>query len=342
MEEEYVPQSQQLIEQAQPQAMPSQNEMFLKLMNDELNRDPQVTPQQREELTNELMNKKSEFANGNKNDQANIQQETIEKSQMLTVPEEFKKKIAETLTDTNGFGHNPIEKLGPMANNIANIINGTSQPIFKEKVPGYEMEDGKWMSMEEITDMLSGMKLDQASKEGMKVLLDDTVRKAEAVQDGDDPTFNYQKEFNNIKQKIVETGNLESLMVDKIFGNRTFKDDLMSAIQKGTYADMGIPEAQVQDPTPEDGRITSEDAKIIYGTITQDKDMLKDYLAEYYTKALEQNHNNNLSPAIRRNMQMNQTKPQTVDPVDQVTPQALQGGKLDENRVFVPKNPPII
>ena len=313
MEEEYVPQSQQPMEQAQPQAMPSQNEMFLKLMNNELNRDPQVTPEKREEIFGFAMNRKERFANGDKNEQANVQQETIEMAQMMTVPEEFKKKIAETLTDANGFGHNPVEKLGPMANNITNIINGTSQPIFKDKVPGYEMEDGNWMSMQEITDMLNGMKLDQVSKEGMKVLLDDTVRKAEAIQDGDDPTFNYQKEFNNIKQKIIEPGNLGSLMVDKIFGNRTFKDDLMSAIQKGTYAGMGIPEAQVQDPTPEDGRITSEDAKIIYNTITQDKDMLKDYLAEYYTKALEQNYNNNLSPAMRRNMKMNQNKPQSIN-----------------------------
>ena len=323
MDEEYVPQSQQPMEQAQPQAMPSQNEMFLKLMNDELNRDPQVTPEKREEIFGFAMNRKERFANGDKNEQANVQQETVEMAQMMTVPEEFKKKIAETLTDDTGFGHNPVEKLGPMANNIVNIINGTSQPIFKNKVPGYEMEDGKWMSMEEITDMLSGMKLDQGSKEGMKVLLDDTVRKAESIQDGDDPTFNYQKEFNNIKQKIVETGDINSLVQDKIFGNRTFKDDLMSAIQKGTYADMGIPEAQIQDPTPEDGRITPEDAKIISNTIMQDKEMLKDYLTEYYTKALEQNYNNNLSPAIRRNMEMNQTKPQATNPVVQSTPQSI-------------------
>ena len=318
-----MPQSQQPMEQAQPQAMPSQNEMFLKLMNDELNRDPQVTPEKREEIFGFAMNRKERFANGDKNEQANVQQETVEMAQMMTVPEEFKKKIAETLTDDTGFGHNPVEKLGPMANNIVNIINGTSQPIFKNKVPGYEMEDGKWMSMEEITDMLSGMKLDQGSKEGMKVLLDDTVRKAESIQDGDDPTFNYQKEFNNIKQKIVETGDINSLVQDKIFGNRTFKDDLMSAIQKGTYADMGIPEAQIQDPTPEDGRITPEDAKIISNTIMQDKEMLKDYLTEYYTKALEQNYNNNLSPAIRRNMEMNQTKPQATNPVVQSTPQSI-------------------
>ena len=54
-------------------------------------------------------------------------------------------------------------------------------------------------------------------------------------------------------------------------------------------------------------------------------------------------HRNNKGKLDNKaNMQMNQTKPQTVDPVDQATPQALQGGKLDENKVFVPKNPPII
>tara|TARA_R110002020_G_scaffold259366_1_gene473267 strand:+ start:10618 stop:11601 length:984 start_codon:yes stop_codon:yes gene_type:complete len=325
MEEEYVPQSQQPVEQTAPQAMPSQNEMFLKLMNEELNRDPKVTTQEREDLTKKTLELKKDFANGDKNEQANIQQQTVEMAQMMTVPEEFKKKIAETLTDSENFGHNPVEKLGVYAPDIINIMNGSSQPIFKDKVPGYEMNNGEWMSMEDITDMVNNMKLDQGSKEGMKVLMDDVVRKAEDVQPGDDPSFNYQKEYNNIKEKIVETGNISSLTIDKIFGNRTFKDDLISAIQKGTYTDMGIPEAQVQDPTPEDGKITSEDAKIISGMIMQDETMLKDYLAEYFTKALEQNYNNNLSPASRRNMQMNQTKPQ-----------AIQGGTIDSKKVFVP------
>ena len=57
--------------------------------------------------------------------------------------------------------------------------------------------------------------------------------------------------------------------------------------------------------------------------IIQDKNMLKDYLAEYFTKALEQNYNNNLSPTARRNMQMNQTEPQATNPVVQSTPQSI-------------------
>lgn len=277
------------------------NESFTKEMNNELNRMPNVSTEEHEEIRAFCEEKKNEYANSDKKTQFQIQQETLEKAQMLTVPEEFKKQIAQTLTDTNNFGHDIIGKLGDMAGDFQNIANGTSQPIFKDKVPGYEMSNGEWMSMESINDMLSTMKVDQGSKEGMKVLLDDVIRKAENIQPGDDPTFNYQKEYNNIKNKIVETGDLKSLTIDKIFPNRTFKDDLISAIKQGTYKEMGIDNDQVQDPTPDDGKITEEDAKIISNTIIQNEDMLKEYLAEYYTKALEQNYNNNLSMEVKNN-----------------------------------------
>tara|TARA_R100000152_G_C6731697_1_gene156303 strand:- start:40 stop:1059 length:1020 start_codon:yes stop_codon:yes gene_type:complete len=336
MEEEYVPQSQQPIEQAQPQSIPDQNEMFLKLMNEELNRDPNVSQEENEELYNYGVDAKDRFSKADKNEQAAIQKETLEKAQKMTVPEEFKKQIAETLSDTESFGHNPIEKLGPYANDVIDIIKGGSQPIFKDNVPGYEMHNGEWMSMANITDLFSGMKVDQGSREGMKVLLDDVIRKAENVQPGDDPSFNYQKEYNNIKEKIVETGDLKSLTLDKIFPNRTFKDDLISAIKQGTYKEMGIADNQIKDPTPEDGRITEEDAKVISEVIMQDKNMLKDYLAEYYTKALEQNHNNNLSPDVRRILKMNQTKPQVTQPVDTDPPQLISEGTVDNNGVWTP------
>ena len=277
------------------------NESFTKQMNDELNRTPNISPEEQEELRIFCEEKKNEYANGDKKTQFSIQQETLEKAQMLTVPEEFKKQMAETLTDTKNFGHDIIGKLGDAAIDFQNIANGTSQPIFKDKVPGYEMSNGEWMSMQEITDKLNTMKVDQGSREGIKVLLDDVIRKSENIQPGDDPTFNYQKEYNNIKEKIVETGDLKSLTIDKIFPNRTFKEDLISAISTGTYKDMGIPDEQVQDPTPGDGRITKEDAKIISNTIIQNEDLLKEYLAEYYTKALEQNWNNNLSQEVKNN-----------------------------------------
>ena len=63
MEEEYVPQSQQPVEQAAPQAVPNENEMFLKLMNEELNRDPKVTTQEREDRLDLLKFQLNDYVN---------------------------------------------------------------------------------------------------------------------------------------------------------------------------------------------------------------------------------------------------------------------------------------
>ena len=275
------------------------NEDLYKVMNNELERDPNLSTEERENLTNELHGMKEEYANSDNTGRANIEAELVEKAQSMTQPEEFKKTIANTITDTENFGHDLLEKLGDQAPHFASIADGSKPVIYQEKKAGYEMANGEWMSFDSIIDMLNGMKVDQGSRGGLKVLLDDVIAKAEEIQPGEDAEFNYQKEYNNIKEKIVESGNIKSLTVDNHFGNRTFKDDLMSAIQKGTYEQMGVTKDQIQDPTPGDGKITEEDAKVIYETITKDETMLKDYLAEYFTKALEQNWNNNLSQEVR-------------------------------------------
>tara|TARA_R110002012_G_scaffold308477_1_gene514741 strand:+ start:8764 stop:9732 length:969 start_codon:yes stop_codon:yes gene_type:complete len=305
------------------QNVPISNDDFLNAMKNESNRDPDVSQEKRDELTDELRGMKDEYANGNKKDQANLESELIEKAQSMTQPEQFKKEIASTLTDVINFGHDPVEKLGPFANDIMKIMDGGNPVIYKDKKAGHEMSNGNWMSYDNIIDMLNGMKVDQASKGGLKVLLDDAIAKAEEIQPDENSEFNYQKEYNNIKEKIVESGNIKSLTVDKMFGNRVFKDDLISAIQKGTYKEMGVTDDQIKDPTPEDGKITEEDAKAIYGMITKDETMLKDYLTEYFTKAIEQNYNNNLSPEVRRNKKVNQAPPQATEPVEQEKPQAL-------------------
>jgi len=340
MPEEYVPQSQQPVEQMAPQSVANENEVFLKAMNNELNRDPDLSDDKRAELTNELHGMKDEYANGDKNNQASLEAELVEKAQSMTQPEQFKKEIASTLTDTIYFGHDPVEKLGPFANDIMKIMDGSNPIIYKDKKAGYEMHDGNWMSYDDINDMLNGMKVDQASKGGLKVLLDDVIAKAEEVQPDENSEFNYQKEYNNIKEKIVEGGNIKSLTVDKMFGNRVFKDDLISAIQKGTYKEMGVMDDQIKDPTPEDGRITEEDAKTIYGMITKDEAMLKDYLAEYFTKALEQNWNNNLSTEVKNNKEVKTNKKNIEDQTKRPLPPPQKSkvpGAVVVNDTFEPK-----
>jgi len=56
------------------------NESFTKQMNDELNRMPNISPEEQEELRIFCEEKKNEYANGDKKTQFSIQQETLEKA----------------------------------------------------------------------------------------------------------------------------------------------------------------------------------------------------------------------------------------------------------------------
>jgi hypothetical protein len=255
-----------------------------------------------DKLTDEEMQNKEIYANAKTNkEKSNLEAQLIEKAQSITQPEQFRKNVAGLISDSYTFGHDPSSKLGELTEDFANIMSGQLPVVYKDKIAGHELSNGEWMSFDQIIELLNTKKVDEGSKSGVQALLDDIVRKAEAIQPDEDSTFNYQKEFDNIKNKIVENGNLDSLVYDRIFGNRVFNDDLQAAIKSGTYKDLGIPDQQVQDPTPEDGKITEEDAKIISETIINDKEALKMYLSEYYTKALEQNWNNNLSPEVKKN-----------------------------------------
>ena len=321
--------------------MPNTNELINKICQDELERDPNLSQEEMAKLTDEEMANKEKYANSQTNkDKKSLEAQLLEKAQSMTQPEEFRKSIANTISDTGSFGHNPSVKLGDMTEDFAKMISGQLPVVYKDKKAGHELSNGEWMSFDQITEMLNSKKVDEGSRAGIKALTDDVVRKAEALQPDEDSTFNYQKEFNNIKNKIIEPGNLDSLTYDKIFGNRVFNDDLQAAIKSGTYKDLGIQDEQVQDPTPEDGKITAEDAKIISEVIVNDKDMLKEYLSEYYTKALEQNWNNNLSQEVRNNKEIKTNKKnieeQTKRPLPQ-RPQPKVPGAVVVNDTFEPK-----
>ena len=47
-----------------------------------------------------------------------------------------------------------------------------------------------------------------------------------------------------------------------------------------------------------DGKISFADALVIFTELMNDKERAKDYVAEYYTKFMEQNFNNNISKEV--------------------------------------------
>ena len=151
-----------------------------------------------------------------------------------------------------------------------------------------------FQSQDEINGKVDENTMDGNAKEGIEGIINGAVDKATNWKEGD--SFNYQKTFNNVRNNVIENGKLKSLARDKIFGGRSFKKDLKAALRTETYENLGIPKELVDklDPT-DNGKITRRDARRIYKEIAADEDMLKDYLAEYYTKAVEQNYNNSLS-----------------------------------------------
>tara|TARA_R110002020_G_scaffold5285_9_gene22196 strand:+ start:1278 stop:2273 length:996 start_codon:yes stop_codon:yes gene_type:complete len=328
MEEEYV-------EQNTPQ--PISNDIFNKAMTNELNREPEMLEEQKSELTDKLLEMKSNYANSATNkDKEIIETEAVKMQQKITLPEQFRKNLAGTVSDSYNFGHDPVGKLGEgLSNDIMDITNGNREATYEKGTPGYEMSSGEWMSFDQINELLSDFKVDGGSRQGIKTLLDDVVRKAEATKPSDNSDFNFMKEKNNIINKIIEPGNLDSLANDKMFGNRVFKNDLQSAIMKGTYKEMGIPDEQIVDPTP-DGNISPEDAKIITSTIMQDKELLKNYVADYYTKALEQNHYNNLSPEVRNNKKIKTNKKNIEEQTKKPQSNILKGGTMNDKGIFIP------
>ena len=286
------------------------------ITNDELNLSMKEGADQQLDLTDKeyailsekYMNRKMDYAAAKNDTQGNMVKEMINREvqadkQYLTKAMDLKTNITSTLTDTNKFGHNPTAKLGAEnAEFLSSISKGEIELSFKGKNAGYQMTNGTFMSVDEIqSQLIDAYKLDETARKGVKAIIDDSIRQAQDVLPGQNSKFNYQKEFNNIKNKIVNNSNLNSLINDRIFGNRVFKEDLTSAISLGTYEQMGLTQDQVfgLDPT-KDGNISNEDALAITAEVMKNQDMLKDYLTEYFTKAVEQNYNNNLSEDVKQ------------------------------------------
>tara|TARA_R100001594_G_scaffold75090_1_gene109821 strand:+ start:416 stop:1336 length:921 start_codon:yes stop_codon:yes gene_type:complete len=285
------------------------NEDFNYSMKEAAQKTPDLSDKKYAELTKKYMQRKREYADAGNDSEGTAKKEMINREvqgdkEIMTRALELQSEIASVTTNSNKFGHNPIGKLGEDgAKLLSDIATGKNELTFdEENKPGYKTDAGHFMPIDAVkVELLEPNKVDHMARKGVKAIMDDSVRKAKNILPNENHNFDYQKEFNNIKNKIVDNGNLKSLANDKIFGNRVFKDDLKSAIELGNYQEMGLTEEQLHlfDPTKGDNAITSEDAEAITQNILQNEDLLKDYLAEYYTKAVEQNFNNNLSTEIK-------------------------------------------
>ena len=315
---------------------------FFNLMDSKLNEETSFPQEQMAQLTDEFMAMKEQYANGDKKQHALLEAEVVQRGDRISKEEMFKTNLASLLGSGSKIGHSPTEKMAGYTQDVIDIVNGDNKPTYDGNTPGYELHDG-WRSMDDIEKMVKSRNVDESSKELIQTMISDQQSLASEIQPGDNAEFNFQKVHNNVKTKIIEQGNINSLATDKIFGNRVFKDDLLSAIENGTYGELGLTEEVIQnmDPTP-DGKISTEDAAQITSGILQDDDMLKTYLTDYYVKAIEQNFYDNLNPDVRKAKakEAQQLKKNTLQQKPQLGSDfkidiKKRGGKI-KNGVYVP------
>ena len=95
---------------------------------------------------------------------------------------------------------------------------------------------------------------------------------------------------NVINAEGMTPARLNSLATDNIWGGSSWKTDMEEALQKGTYSYLGIDDGDFEDPTPNDNKITPEDAAKITAAIMKDENLLKDTLGDYYTRYAKSNY----------------------------------------------------
>ena len=261
------------------------SEELLNTAKTELNRD--VTKRDSEEiafLTKNFKNKKEEYAKGDKNTKAKLEAEVVQTGERIFNADSFRQELSDEINNTEKNGHDPASKFPDYAKDFQAIMDGRLEVVYDDNnTPGYELNVGGFMPMQSIIEMIKGNAVDQKSKAGLKMLLQNQKALSDKANKTKEASFNYQKEYDNVMRTIVEAGDMRSLASDKIFSDRVFKDDLFNSIQRGTYKDLGLTENTVKgmDPTP-NTPITPEDALTITSAIMKDEDMLKPYLKETF------------------------------------------------------------
>ena len=316
------------------------NEKLMQTANNELNRD--VTKKDSEEivqLTENFKNKKEEYAKGDKNTQSQLDAEVVQIGDRIFKADSFRQELASELTNTDEIGSDIEYKFPDNMNDFNAIINGSLEVTYdSNNNPGYETKNG-FMTMQGILDMVKNNKVDKKSKAGFEMLLKNQKGLSDKANKTKEASFNYQKEYDNVMRTIVEAGDMRSLASDKIFSDRVFKDDLFNSIQRGTYKDLGLTENTVKgmDPTP-NTPITPEDALTITSAIMKDEDMLKPYLAEYFTNALEQKYLINLDEDVRNDLMAKKVASSSSSAAKQIISNEIQvGGGIVKNGIYIPK-----
>ncbi len=253
----------------------------------------------KEQIANALYPLQTEFLNSSSN---LGRQKVLDKVADLTKEVgdiEDLKDLASKTSNIKKYGSNYLGKKNNFANTNVDIVSNkaeikTINGMQYVKVNDNDLKsnvmldqvdliEGNYISFHDYKDFLKKNEFDFKSSDAIYNIIN-TINESE--------NFNRDSIFNNLKNNIIGSGNLESLINDNIFGNKSFKENFIETLMDASYEDLGLSvteeEIKELDPT-NDGKISMEDAVVIFGELTEDKNQTIDYVAEYFTKFAEQN-----------------------------------------------------
>ena len=281
------------------------------------------TEGQKESVLSVVLDAQNKYRFGDKFEKGEANEQILSLKNNMLLTESFKYETANAVMNPDSFSVNSYNRLNEtLKNGLVNIFNKSSLPVTKDGKPGYII-DNKFMGLGEIQDEIEKVKVDDNSRNIFNIMRDDVANSAKKIQGAEFSDFNFRKTYANVYDNLVSQGDLSSLANDKVVSNRIFKDDFEKAIMAGSYKDFGITDDMIKDPTPEDSKITAEDARIISDELMKDEKLLAQTLTDYFTNSLAKNHYNNLSSTVQRNRKINQYTPQSMQNNNNYTPQSI-------------------
>ena len=309
-----------------------------------------TTPEYKRE-EKRLKKMRQKYIISGKTEREMLLRELDQNSTQQQMSDELKKKIAKLAKDDkSGLSKNFTGS--PTGESLIKGMLGA--PTTNEETGEDEWEiinsDGEkeMMSAKKIWTMLDENTRDGSTQDLISNLASSSADAADMSLANDNGIFNYDQNYRNIKNQVVERGNFKSMVNDPdvLIEGRVFKDDLVEMIMTNSYGDLGIKDQKITRLDKrfgsEDG-ITQNDAKVIADKLLENEYMSKKYLTTYITNYLEKNwisenknvgNNKNIANSNNQISELKPNKNPQLNPDEIKLYSSLDPSKVEEAKEY--------
>jgi hypothetical protein len=206
-----------------------------------------------------------------------------------------------------------------------NSTTGEREYLDPDEAEALLKDEKKFVTVDEIKDHVRSKAKDNSAAQNLSANIGNGAQKAKNLKVGDNMSFD-REEARGRYSKIIDNTDIYKLAEKKMVGNTSFKQDLTEKLTSMNYKDIGVSDEVVKqfDPTPNDGKVSKSDASAIVEKIMQDKEMLKDYMTDYFALYEEREFKNNIPSKLKNNQNQN------------AGDNDFQGGNVSSDGVWTP------